>query len=220
MSNRARRLLNTYASALAWGGLLLGLAAMVLDHAWLDRPWVSIAMLLVVMLLRRGQIQLSKFSYISQVGVVVLVGAVTIGPGAVVFALGLGSFIADAFMLRKLLLASWVNAGREVIGFLAGYGAYAAVSVRVRPEGLSYDLLPPLITLAVAYFVATRGLLYFTLLIRNKLDPQEKMMILRYEVLAYLLTLIGSAVAAGAIYSLAPLGFVAALLVLGFVGAL
>jgi methyl-accepting chemotaxis protein len=220
MSHRARRLLNIYASLLAWGGLVLGLAALVLDRSWLDRPWTSIAMLLVVMLLRRGQIQLSKFSYISQVGVVVLVGAVTFGPGAVVFALGLGCFIADAFMLRKLLLASWVNAGREILGFLAGYGAYAAVSVRVHPDGLSYDLLPPLITLAVAYFVATRGLLYFTLLIRNKLDQQEKLMILRYEVLAYLLTLIGAAIAAGAIYSLTPVGFITVLLVLGFVGAL
>jgi methyl-accepting chemotaxis protein len=220
MSNRARRLLNIYASLLAWGGLVLGLAALALDHTWLDRPWASIAMLLVVLLLRRGQIQLSKFSYLSQVGVVVLVGAVTVGPGPVVFALGLGCFIADAFMLRKLLLASWVNAGREVLGFLAGYGVYAAVSVRVRPEGLSYDLLLPLITLAVAYFVATRGLLYFTLLIRNKLDQQEKLMILRYEVLAYLLTLIGAAIAAGAIYSLAPIGFIAVLLVLGLVGTL
>ncbi|MDH5316406.1 MAG: hypothetical protein OEW44_07985, partial [Gemmatimonadota bacterium] len=220
MSNRARRLLNIYASLLAWGGLVLGLAALALDHTWLDRPWASIAMLLVVLLLRRGQIQLSKFSYLSQVGVVVLVGAVTVGPGPVVFALGLGCFIADAFMLRKLLLASWVNAGREVLGFLAGYGAYAAVSVRVRPGGLSYDLLLPLITLAVAYFVATRGLLYFTLLIRNKLDQQEKLMILRYEVLAYLLTLIGAAMAAGAIYSLAPIGFIAVLLVLGLVGTL
>ncbi|MDH4348797.1 MAG: hypothetical protein OEW17_08325, partial [Gemmatimonadota bacterium] len=220
MSRRARRLLDAYASVLAWGGMLLGLGALIQDPSWLAHPWAAIAMLLVVMLLRRGQIQLSKYSFLSQVGVVVLAGAVTVGPGPVVFALGLGSFIADAFMLRKLLLASWVNAGREVIGFLAGYGAYAAVSARVGPVGLSYDLLLPLLTLAVAYFIATRGLLYFTLLIRRKLDAQERMMILRYEVLAYLLTLIGSAVAAGAVHSMPPLGFVAVLTVLGLVGML
>jgi methyl-accepting chemotaxis protein len=138
----------------------------------------------------------------------------------VVFALGLGSFIADAFMLRKLLLASWVNASREVIGFVASYGAYAAVSARVGPAAISYDLLLPLLTLAVAYFVATRALLYFTLLVRRKLDSQERMMILRYEVLAYLLTLIGAAVAAGAVHSLPPLGLVAVLTVLGLVGML
>jgi len=220
MSLRARRMLNIYASVLAWGGVVLGLGALVQDHSWLDRPWTSIALLLVVMLLRRGQIQLSKYSHISQIGLVALVGAITLGPGPVVFALGLGSFIADAFMLRKLLLASWVNAGREVIGFLASYGAYAAVFVRVGPVGLSYDLLLPLLTLAVAYFVASRGLLYFTLLIRRKLDSQERMMILRYEVLAYLFTLIGSAFAAGAVYTLQPVGYTAVLTVLGLVGVL
>jgi methyl-accepting chemotaxis protein len=45
-------------------------------------------------------------------------------------------------------------------------------------------------------------------------------MILRYEVLAYLLTLIGSAAAAWAVHSLPPLGFIAVLTVLGLVGVL
>lgn len=220
MSSPARRWLNVYASVLAWGGLVLGLAALVLDQSWLARPWVALIMLLIVMVLRRGQIQLSKYSHISQVGLAVLVGAVTVGPGPVVFALGLGCFLADAYMLRKLLLASWVNAGREVLGFLAGYGAYAAVTAWVRPAGESYDLLLPLITLAVAYFLASRGLLYFTLLVRRKLDQQERMMILRYEILAYLLTLIGASVAAGAVRTLPPAGFVAVLAVLGLVGVL
>jgi hypothetical protein len=92
--------------------------------------------------------------------------------------------------------------------------------VRTAPVGVSYDLLLPLLTLAVAYFVATRVLLYFTLLIRQKLDARERMMILRYEVLAYLLTLIGSAAAAWAVHALPPLGFIAVLTVLGMVGVL
>ncbi|MEO8634080.1 MAG: methyl-accepting chemotaxis protein [Gemmatimonadales bacterium] len=215
-----RRVLMGYAQLIAWGGTLVGVAAVALDRRWLAQPWVVLALLLVIIVLRHGQIPLSKFSYLTQVGVATLVGAVTVGPGIVVFALGLGIFIADAFWLRKLLRVAWINAAREVLAFVAAYGAYAAVFVSVDPQGISLEYLTPAITLAGMYFFFPRALFYFTLLLRGKLEHHERLMILRYEVLSYLLTLIGAVIAAAAIRSLPLLGWITALGVLAVLGML
>ncbi len=220
MNHVSRRLLEGYARTVAWGGTLLGLLALLQDRRWLEHPWLAVALVAWVAVLRRGQIQLSKFSSLSQIGVVALVGAVTAGPGPVVFSLGLGIFIADAFWLRKLLRAAWINAGREVLGFLAAYGVYAAVYLKIEPAGMTLEFLPPALALSGFYFFFTRALLYFTLLIRGKLEPHERLMILRYEVLSYLLTLIGAVIAAAAIMTLPLEGWLAVLAVLGVLGML
>ena len=120
MTYNARGALSIYTKVLAWGGSALLIALLWSDRRWMEQPWITLFMLGAVIALRRGQIPLSKFSYLTQVGVVVLVGAVTVGPGPVAFALGVGIFTCDAFLLRKMLMASWINAGREVIGFVAG----------------------------------------------------------------------------------------------------
>ena len=44
------------------------------------------------------------------------------------------------------------------------------------------------------YFFATRALFYFTLLVRDKLEYAEKILILRWEIISYLLTLIAAVV--------------------------
>ncbi len=215
-----RRLLEGYARALSWGGILLGGMALALDQRWLAHPWVTLGVLGFTVVLRRGQIQLSKFSYLSQIGVVAIVGALTVGPGTVVFALAIGVFLADAFWLGKLLKAAWVNAGREVLGFLAAYGGYAAVFLATDPTGFTLDFLPAGLTFVGLYFFFTRALFYFTLLVRSKLEPHERLMILRYEVLAYILTIVGSVMAALAIRALPPQGWLTVLAVLGVLGLL
>jgi methyl-accepting chemotaxis protein len=107
-----------------------------------------------------------------------------------------------------------------VLGFMAAYGAYAAVSLRTEPAGVSVEFLPAGLTLAGMYFFLTRALFYFTLLIRGKLESHEQLMILRYEVLAYLLTLIGSVIAASALLALRLDGWIVVLLVLTVLGML
>jgi methyl-accepting chemotaxis protein len=205
VSDPRRGILEGYARVVSWGGSLLAIAALVQDRRWLEQPVVALALVVLVVLLRRGQIQLSKFSSLSQFGIVALVGAVVTGPGVVVFAVSLGIFIADAFWMRKLLRAAWINASREVIGFLAAYGIYTAVYLKIEPAGLTIEYLPPALALAGFYFFFTRALLYFTLSIRGKLESHERLMILRYEILSYLLTLIGAVIATAAIHTL-PVG--------------
>jgi len=220
MTYNARGALSIYTKVLAWGGSALLIATLWSDRRWMEQPWITLFMLGAVIALRRGQIPLSKFSYLTQVGVVVLVGAVTVGPGPVAFALGVGIFTCDAFLLRKMLMASWINAGREVIGFVAAYGAYAFVFHFTSPSGVSLEYLPSAVTLAGMYFFFTRALFYFTLLVRGKLEAHEGLMILRYEILAYLLTLIAAVVSGGAIMALPPEGWITVLAVLGVLGLL
>jgi methyl-accepting chemotaxis protein len=220
MTYNARGALSIYTKSLAWGGSALLTGLLWYDRRWMEQPGITLFMLGAIIALRRGQIPLSKFSYLTQVGVVVLVGAVTVGPGPVAFALGIGIFTCDAFLLRKMLMAAWINAGREVIGFVAGYGAYAFVFHFTSPSGVSLEYLPSAVTLAGMYFFFTRALFYFTLLVRGKLEAHEGLMILRYEILAYLLTLIAAVISGGAIMALPPEGWITVLAVLGVLGLL
>jgi methyl-accepting chemotaxis protein len=214
------RLVERVTISLAYGGLVLLLLALGLDRAWLDRPIAVLILLAAVIVLRGGQIPLSKYSYLSQIGVPALVGAVVIGPGPVVFALGFGTFAADAFWLRKTVNAAWINAGREVISFMAAFGIYAAMLAWTQPPGLSLEYLPAAVALLAGYFFFSRALFYFSLLVRAKLAHDERLMILRYEILSYLLTAAAVILSVGAIHGLPPEGWIAVLAVLGFLGLL
>ena len=86
--------------------------------------------------------------------------------------------------------------------------------------GLSLDFLPAAAILVGIYFFATRALFYFTLLVRDKLEHAEKVLILRWEIIAYLLTLIATVVVVAALRALSPVGWVAVALALGVLGVL
>jgi methyl-accepting chemotaxis protein len=207
-------------TVMAYGGLAVLLIALARDHTWLDKPIPLLALLIAVIALRGAQIPLSKYSYLTQIGIAVLVGAVTVGPTPVLLALWLGVFSADAFWRRKTISAAWINAGREAIAFTASYGIYAAIMVRAQPEGLSLEYLGPAAAFLGTYFFFGRSLFYFSLLVRGKLASEERLMILRYEILSYLLTVGGAILSVGAILGLAPEGWIAVLAVLGVLGLL
>ena len=172
-----------------------------------------------VFLLRAVPVRLSKYSYLTQSGIPAIVGAITLGASPVVPALWLGVLSSDLW-LRKPVRAGFINAGREVLGFAAAFGPYAAVLRFTGSPGLSLDFLPAASIFVVLYFFATRSLFYFTLLLRDKLEYAEKVLILRWEIIAYLLTLTASVVAVAALQTLAPAGWVAVGLALGVLGAL
>jgi methyl-accepting chemotaxis protein len=220
VKDRVQVIVDRYARLLTAGGLAVGLLALATDHRWLDEPLATLLLLASVFALRASPVRLSKYSYLTQSGVAALVGAACVGPAPVVLALWLGVFASDLFWLRKLPRAGLINAGREVLGFTAAYGPYAAVlALTGRPE-LSLDLLPAFAVLVCGYFFATRSLFYFTLLIRDKLEHAEKILILRWEIISYLLTLIASVVIVASIRSLAPVGWLAVALSLGVLGLL
>jgi len=215
-----RILLDRYVGTLAWGGAILWIAALATDLSWSAQPGAILLIAAAVLALRAGQIPLSKYSFLTQIGVPVLVGAVTVGSTPVVVGLGVGVFGADFFFLRKPAWVALINAGREIIAFLAAFGAYAVVLRLTEPGSISFEYLPAGVTLLGTYFFFARALFYFTLLLRGKLEHDERLMLLRYEILSYLLTIVAVVIATGSILTLPPEGWVAVVSVLTVLGLL
>jgi len=214
------RLLPRYTQVLAVGGLILTLAVLAIDRRWIGQPVSTLVLIISIFALRCVPVRLSKYSYLTQSAVPVLVGAVSIGPSPVVAALWVAVAGADVFGLRKQSWAGLVNGGREVIGFVAAYGAYAAILSLGSSAALTLDFLPAAAVLVSLYFFLTRALFYFSLLIRRKLESAEKILILRWEISSYLLSLIAATIVLAALATLAPVGWVAVGLALGVLGVL
>lgn len=215
-----QRVLALYARGLVWIGLLLVAAALLVDFRWLAQPVPTLAILFAVVALRASPVRLSKYSYLTQHGVPVLVGVLVAAPSQVVAGLAAGVYVVDTLWLRKPMGAGLVNAGRETIAFVAAFGVYALVRDLSGMPGLGLDFLPAAFTLAGIYFFSSRALFYFTLLLRDKLESEERLLILRYEVVSYLLTLGAVAIVVGAINLLSPPGWAAVLAVVAVFGLL
>jgi methyl-accepting chemotaxis protein len=214
------RLLHRYTQFLWVGGLLLTLVALALDQRWMEQPISTVVLIVTILVLRSVPVRLSKYSYLTQSAVPALVGAVSIGPTPVIAALWVGIVGADVFGLRKQPRAGLINAGREVIAFVASYGPYAAILSLGSSTALTFDFLPAAAILVALYFFLNKALFYFSLLIRDKLESAEKILILRWEISSYLLTLIASTIVVTALATLAPVGWVAVALALGVLGLL
>jgi methyl-accepting chemotaxis protein len=212
-------MLTRYARVLAWGGGAVALAVVAVDTRWMAHPLATLVIMGATFLLRAVPVRLSKYSYLTQSGVPALVGAVSAGPAPVVIGLWTGVLASDAW-LRKPTRAGFINAGREVLGFVAAFGAYAAVLALTGSPALSLDFLPAAAILLALYFFASRSLFYFTLLVRDKLEYAEKVLILRWEIISYLLTVIATVVVLAALQVLAPAGWLAVGLALSVLGAL
>jgi methyl-accepting chemotaxis protein len=214
------RLLHRYTQVLAVGGFGLMLVALASDTRWLAHPISTTALILSIFALRAVPVRLSKYSYLTQSAVPTLVGAVCVGAAPVIAGVWVGVAAADVFALRKQPRAGLINAGREVIGFMAAYGPYAAILTLGDAGELTLDFLPAAAILVALYFFLTRALFYFSLLIRDKLENVEKILILRWEISSYLLTLIAATVVIAALSTLAPVGWLAVALALGVLGLL
>ncbi len=213
-------LLRRYSGALLVGGS--GLTALILlwDHRWMGQPISTLVLIASIFILRSVPVRLSKYSYLTQSGIPTLVGAICVGPAPVVAAIWVGVVGADVFRLRKQPRGGLINAGREVIAFVAAFGPYAAILSLTETTELTVDFLPAAAILVSLYFFISRALFYFSLMIRNKLESAEKILILRWEISSYLLTLIGSTVVVAALATLSPVGWLAVALALGVLGLL
>ncbi|HEU0298192.1 MAG TPA: hypothetical protein VFR37_02035, partial [Longimicrobium sp.] len=208
LSPAAVRVLRNYARALQLLGALSLLAAAVLSPpdavGWLAALLGAAA----VAALRLGAVPLSKFAYVTMT--VVPVGALTLlgEPVAAMIAAWAGTAAGDA-LRGKPWFAAGVNAGREALAALAGIGGYAlgASSAALPPADLGTGAapaftvqgLPVVPAYFLTYFAASRLLFYFSLLFRGKLSASERMVLIRYEVVAAALGSLGAVCTAGAI---------------------
>ena len=213
-----QRVLQGYARLLIFGGLGVLVLAVVTDWRWTAQPVTLTALTLGTFAMRMSPVRLSKYSYLTQTGLPVLVGLVIAPLATVLLAVALGVAGSDILWLRKSLIAGMVNAGREVIAVAAAAGYYLASLRLVSIRELSLDFMPAAAVLAGAYFLASRSLFYFSLLARAKLPLEERLFILRWEVVGYLVTCLGTGVVIWSLNTLSPPGWFAVLLTLGVIG--
>jgi methyl-accepting chemotaxis protein len=168
-------------------GLALLVAALIVDTEWLDRGLAIAVLLAAVIGMRLQQLPLTKYGTLHLLAVPALAGALLVGAPVTALAMWLGIAISDGLLTRKGVQIAYINAGREVVALLAAYGVYAwgVVSLSDGQTGLTSDAFPALALFFLAYFLASRLLLYFTLLLRDKLLEEEKSLMLRYEVIAF-----------------------------------
>src|SRR2546430_13897043 len=88
------------------------------------------------------------------------------------------------------------------------------------PPARHIDVLPAFAVYALVYFVFGRMLFYFSLIIRAKLEPAERMMIERYEVIASETNLLDTTVIVSSVVAWSFGAWVLVGLVLTFLGLL
>ena len=203
-----RQLIGAFPRWLAIGGGAV-LAGVLLWQPIPLAEWRVLAVLVVAAgVLRVTHLRLGKYAYVSQVGIVALAGPLLVGPSHTALALAVGVFVSDTAILRKHPEAAWINASREVVSMVAAFGFYAVtLSIAGAASPISYEGVPAIAALALIYVVFTRILFYFTLLVRGKLNVEERMFILRYELVAFGFTASAAALVVFAVTQLPPLAW-------------
>jgi methyl-accepting chemotaxis protein len=218
-----RLLLAGYARFVPIIGTLLLLAGAWYDRAWTSHIGAFAVLFIATILFRRNQLPVTKYSAINLLGVVAVGGALVAGPETTGVALFLGMVMADWLVLRKELNAAWINAGRETLALFAAYGFFAWAATELgadRTAATGPDFIPAMTLFLLMHFALGRGLLYFSLLVRNKLHPEERSLILRYEVLTYGAGATGVAIIVGALQILGWAGTLVVAIVVAFAGLL
>jgi methyl-accepting chemotaxis protein len=182
------RFLTLYARLVLMLGTGLVIAGVAFDPRWSTRLGGIGAVILGSTALRVFQIPLTKYSALNLLAMVAMAGALMIGAPPTAIGLYAGIVIADWAILRKPLSSAAINASRETLALYGAYGYFAWLSASHASTlggALTADSIPAIALFISSHFVFSRGLLYCTLLLRNKLYPDEKSIILRYEVIAF-----------------------------------
>ncbi len=175
-------------------GTLVLIAGAAGDPRWVDHPWALLVMAAATALFRTRSVSITKFSTLTVVQVVAMAGPLAVGLSPTGIAMYAGILVADLAAHRKPFTAAWINASREVLTLYAAFGVYAALAVRL-PAGagaLSAEAAPAVAAFFVTHFVLNRSAQYATLLVRGKLLPDERALILRYEVIVFFASMIVS----------------------------
>jgi len=177
-------LVHRYTRAMGTIGTFVLVAALVFDRRWITEPIILVVLMAAAVALRAAQLPLTKYSALNLVGAVALTGALLCGAPVTLAALYLGVLVADIAVLRKSVEFAWINAGREVLSLACAYGLFAGALRLSGVTDLGADATFAVAVFVVAYYALGRAMLYFTLLLRNKLLPDERALILRYELVS------------------------------------
>ena len=218
------RLLALYPPVVAGGGFVVLMVALVTSRGWsLETAYGTVVVFLGTAALRAFQIPTTKYSALNLLNMIAVGGALIIGaPGTALGMYG-GMLLCDRVVLGKPLRPTAINAGREVIALMSAFGFYATIaqaSGASRFVGLTTESLPAFALFLSTHFLISRALLYFTLVARNKLYPEETSLILRYEVITFGAGSAAVTIALVTIQAVGWLGGLVVAVVLGFAGLL
>lgn len=202
-----RRLLDSYAAVLRFIGSVLLMAVLVRDDDWVMQTAAMAVMFAASVGLRAYQIPLTKYSALNLLGIVAAGGSLVVGAPPTALALYAGVFLADWLFHRKPAAIGWINASREALAVISAYGVYAFAATltgATAADTLSAERIPAIALFLLSYFVLSRAMLYFTLLVRRKLLAEERSIILRYEVIAFGASTVAVAVILVTIATLEP----------------
>jgi methyl-accepting chemotaxis protein len=217
-----QRFVMLYGRLLAAAGVVVTAAVLVADPRWVHQ-WVEILVMFLAATWLRGQtVRLSKYSYLNQTGLVSLAGSLLVGVPATLIALIGGTLLADWVWLRKTLWAAVINYGRECTALVSAFGVYAAILAvsGVSDPGLHVATIPAIFFYALTYFLFSRLLFYLSLLIRGKLEQNEQLLIIRYEVIAYFGTIGAATTVVSAVLAWPPVTWLFVAAALGALGQL
>jgi methyl-accepting chemotaxis protein len=215
------RALVAYRVAIPPLGTAALLVALFYDAGWSRYPFVTAALAVGALLLRRYQLSVTKFASVHLVGLVGVGGAILIGPAGAALAIAVGIAAADGLWLRRGALPAWINASREAIALLAAFGWYAWARGPLDATPGSFEGSFPAITLfVIVHFALSRALQYLSLLVRDKLSAEERSLILRFEVITLGANGVALAAMLVAIATLETLGVAVVAIVLAFAGLL
>jgi methyl-accepting chemotaxis protein len=188
-----QQLVNGYSRVLRYGGGVLLIVTLALDRVWVGEAAAVLAMVIAAAALRSFSLAFGKYAYVTLSGLVALAGAVLFGASTAALGVAVGTAAADVALFRKSWMAAWTNAAREVVSLVPAYGILAALltSAGVRTP-VSINAIPALTAFALSYYVVSRGLFYYTLIVRSKLDADERQFIVRYEAVAFGLLMVAS----------------------------
>jgi methyl-accepting chemotaxis protein len=222
------RLVALYARVVPLLGTALLVAGSFYDTSWRGHGWAFHTAMFVALTgatigFRRYQLPITKYGAVNLLGIVATGGALVAGPTTTAGALFVGLMVSDTLLLGKGVNVAWINAGRESLALFAAYGFYAWASITIDPSSPAAtgpEFIPAMTLFFLVHFLLSRGLLYFSLLIRGKLLPEERSLLLRYEVLTYGAGAVGVAVLVGALQLVGVTSSAVVALVLAFGGLL
>ncbi|MGH7714161.1 MAG: methyl-accepting chemotaxis protein [Gemmatimonadaceae bacterium] len=215
--------INTFGRLMLLGGTGALLAALFIDPRWSAHAIAIVLMFAATIALRSFTIPLTKYSYLTATQLVTTAGTLAVGAPATLLATYAGVLAGDWIGARKPLLAAWINAGREALAMYAAFGVYAIVVWRMgaaSQTSLTADLIPAISLFLVLQLVLGRTLQYFSLIERDKLLPDERSLVLRYEVITFGACAVGAIVVLATLTTLGLFGWIVVGVAMGFGGLL
>jgi methyl-accepting chemotaxis protein len=179
---------------MAIAGTVVLIIGAVSDPRWVDHLWSLGVMAIAAGMFRMRSVSITKFASLTVVQVVALTGAIAAGVTTTALALFAGVLVADLAHHRKAFTPSWINASREMLTLYAAYGIYALVSITTQtdPGAFVPEAAPAIAVFFLSHFFINRAALYATLITRNKLFPEERALILRYEVIVFFASIVAT----------------------------